>query len=215
MEMAMTADLIRESLKDQKLLLKHLQFESIDFLQGHENLKKIIEAIATKRWVSFNYESFVNNTNRNYKVIPSLLKRYQSRWYLIAQTKNTHITFGIDRITNFKTLSEKFKDTDLKMPDKLESVVGLNYSGGEEQRVVIQADALQSKYLKSLPLHPSQKIIKETKDYTHFEYRVIPNLELRQALLRLGEQVKVIEPKTLIDDLKVILTKTLRQYENR
>jgi len=98
------------------------------------------------------------------------------------------------------------------MPHELDSVVGLNYSGGKVQRIVIRADSLQSKYLKALPLHPSQKIIEEKKDYSIFEYSIIPNLELTQAILRLGEQVKVIEPKSLVEEIKRLLKNTLGQY---
>ncbi len=213
MEMNMTADLIRQSLKEQKLLLKHLQFEPVDFLRGHENLKTLIDAISQRRWVSFRHENFGTNTTRGYKVMPGFLRRYQNRWYLIAQNKTNHITFGIERISELKLLPEKFKDTDIRYPEKIDSVIGLNYSGGDVQKIVIQADAVQSKFLLSLPLHPSQTRIKETKDYSVFEYRLIPNLELMQAILRMGEQVKVLDPQSLVDEIRNSLRESLRQYQ--
>lgn len=213
LELTLTTELLRDQLKEKHTLLNHIQFEPIESLKGHENLKLILDAILLKRWIKFQYTRFDEEIVKTHEAIPCLLKRYQNRWYLIAKLKSNKVaTFGIDRISELKKTSLAFKEEDQVFPDGLESVVGLNYSG-EPTRVVLEADELQSKYLLSLPLHHSQKIIGATKSSTRFEYFLIPNYELIQAILKLGDQVKVIEPKELKVEVMDVLKRTLQKYK--
>lgn len=212
LELTLTTELLREQLKDKHTLLNHIQFEPIESLKGHENLKTILEAILLKRWVKFQYTRFDEHTTKIHEAIPCLVKRYQNRWYLIAKLKSNRIlTFGIDRISDLKKMSTTFKEEDQIFPEGLNSVVGLNYTG-EPTRVVLEADELQSKYLLSLPLHHSQKVLNVSNTSTRFEYLLIPNYELIQAILKLGDQIKVIEPKQLKTDLVTALKRALQQY---
>lgn len=212
LELTLTTELLREQFKEKHTLLNHIQFEPIESLRGHENIKLILDAILLKRWVKFQYTRFDEDVTKTHEAIPCLLKRYQNRWYLIAKLKsNRVVTFGIDRISDLKKTSATFKEGEEVFPDGLNSVVGLNYTG-EPTRIVLEADKLQAKYLLSLPLHHSQKVISTTKNATRFEYLLIPNYELIQAILKLGHQVKVIEPKELKAEVVNALEKALQQY---
>jgi predicted DNA-binding transcriptional regulator YafY len=149
---------------------------------------------------------------KHHEIIPCLLKRYQNRWYIIGKNNGGRTgTFGLDRIASLKILTKTFEEVEIIIPDSLDSVVGLDYSG-TPARIVLSASPLQAKYLKSLPLHSSQTIVKESRKETIFEYNLIPNYELVQAILRLGSQVKVLEPETLRYEIITSLTETLRQY---
>jgi len=213
LELTLTTELLREQLKEKHTLLNHIQFEPIESLKGHENLKFILDAILLKRWIKFQYTRFDEDSTKTHEAIPCLLKRYQNRWYLIAKLKSNRIvTFGIDRISDLKKTSSTYKEDDLIFPEGLNSVVGLNYTG-EPMRVVLEADELQSKYLLSLPLHHSQRVLNASKKSTRFEYLLIPNYELIQAILKLGDQIKVIEPKELKDEVVATLKRTLQQYK--
>ena len=211
-EMSLTSELIQESISNQKFLLEKIKFEPIHFLKGYQNLKVLINAIAQMRWVQFMYQNFTSNKNNSFKVMPGFLKRHENRWYLIAKVGKKYFTFGIDRIENLKILTEKFEQKDIEYPTELDSIVGLNYSKGKTERIVIQADVIQAKYLKALPLHSTQKVTHEHNSETIFEIHVIPNLELTQSILRLGNQVKLIEPAWLVEEVKEILKKSLSRY---
>ena len=43
--------------------------------------------------------------------------------------------------------------------------------------------------------------------------RIIPNLELKQQILKHGDTVKVIEPNWLVDEIKNDLNKMLEKYK--
>ncbi|WHZ06843.1 MAG: Chromosome (plasmid) partitioning protein ParA [Cytophagales bacterium] len=212
LELTLTTELLREQLKEKHTLLNHIQFEPIESLKGHENLKLILDAILLKRWIKFQYTRFDEGITKTHEAIPCLLKRYQNRWYLIAKVKSgREVTYGIDRMSGLKKMTAVFKEQDLVFPEGLNSVVGLNYTG-EPVRVVLEADELQAKYLLSLPLHHSQKVLSSSKKTIRFEYLLIPNFELMQAILKLGDQVKVIEPKELKDEIVAALKRTLQMY---
>ena len=213
LELTLTTELLREQFKEKHTLLNHIQFEPIESLKGHENIKLILDAILLKRWIKFQYTRFDEEVTKTHEAIPCLLKRYQNRWYLIAKLKSNRVaTFGIDRISDLKKTSAPFKEDDQVFPEGLNSVVGLNYTG-EPTRVVLEADTIQAKYLQSLPLHHSQKVVSSSKKSTQFEYHLIPNYELIQAILKLGDQIKVIEPSELKDEVMDTLTRTIKLYK--
>jgi predicted DNA-binding transcriptional regulator YafY len=70
----------------------------------------------------------------------------------------------------------------------------------------------QSKYIKTLPLHQSQEIVSENNDEVIFRYFVATNYELVQRILMYGNEVRVLKPENLIDDIKYILKESLKKY---
>jgi predicted DNA-binding transcriptional regulator YafY len=214
LELSLSAESIREVLSTNNSLLRYVEFDGVELISGQENLKKILEAITLKRKITFSYEKYTEPGVKKHEVIPSLVKRYQNRWYVIAKNSTGHtITFGLDRIKELKITAVKFTEEQAKVKHKLDAVVGLNYTG-EPTRVLLQADPIQAKYLQALPLHHSQKIVTETAKHTQFEYYLIPNFELRQAILRLGEQVKVLEPTDLVAEVRESLKAALEHYKS-
>jgi 5'(3')-deoxyribonucleotidase len=64
--------------------------------------------------------------------------------------------------------------------------------------------------VKSLPLHPTQKIITENQEGLTIELFVVPNYELVQHILMHHAFVKVIEPEWLAQE---VMKKHLKAYE--
>jgi predicted DNA-binding transcriptional regulator YafY len=213
LELTLTSEILEEHLKKKKDLLRYIQFESLESFKGHENLKLIMQAILLKRWVVFAYTKYVEENTKHHEIIPCLLKRYQNRWYVIGKLNSGRsVTFGLDRMASLKIMSKTFREEEVEIPESLNSVVGLDYSG-KPTRVVLAVTPLQAKYLKSLPLHASQMVISENKKETIFQYELIPNFELMQAILRLGDQVRVLEPEILMYDILTVAKKIVKNYE--
>jgi predicted DNA-binding transcriptional regulator YafY len=76
---------------------------------------------------------------------------------------------------------------------------------------VFECNEILSKYLTSQPIHSSQRI-KSGKDKTLVELKVIITYELIEMLLGFGEDVKVLQPVSLRNDLIDKLNRTLQQY---
>ncbi len=214
LELVSTADMLTQSLREGKNALGFISFESDGNLKGIEHLKSILFAIKNRRKISFTHYNYWTGKQNQYLINPYLLKEYQNRWYVVGKIDSEQYrTFGIDRIENLEIKTEVFKLLKTEYPLRLfENIVGLTYSDGKIEEVVLSFNPIQGKYIKSLPLHKSQQIIKDDKTATVISLQVIPNFELQQKILMLGDAVKVIKPKWLANEIKATLRLALKQY---
>lgn len=214
LEIANTAELLTESLSESKDALTYISFDTGGGLRGIENLNPILHAIKNRRSISFSHYNFHKDKTSNYSLKPYLLKEYQNRWYVVGMVEDGFfLTFGIDRISKLKVLSETFKRVKKPNPIELfENTIGVVHSSGKVERVILSFTATQGKYIKTLPLHKSQLIIIDDDNECRIALNVIPNFELSQQILMQGDAVKVIEPKWLADEIKETLQNALSQY---
>ena len=222
LELVGTAQLLSESLEENKKSLRYFDFESTGDLHGTHQLKDMLFAIKHQREVSFQHESYHKGTWKEYRVQPYLLKEYQNRWYLVGLVPSIDSddpversrTFGVDRIHDFKVSDRTFKaDPDYDPHGLFRSTVGLVYSECEPQWVRLWANPLQSKYLRSLPLHESQESVEvDEQGATTFSYWLRPNYEFIQKVMMMGDQVALLEPQWLVNDVKGRLEMALGYY---
>jgi predicted DNA-binding transcriptional regulator YafY len=183
---------------------KYIISENIVF-KGTVHIETILNAFEQHKELTFMYhKQYAEKEER--EVIPLFLKEYQKRWYLIGLDKNRNTelrTFGLDRIENLKTHKtlEKIVDIDT-YKQAFKGVIGLDLRPINPEypnpiKVLIKAKAQQPYYFKSLPLHESQKIVKETKEYTLFEYEILINFEFTQHLNMYQPFLEVMEPEWL------------------
>jgi predicted DNA-binding transcriptional regulator YafY len=216
LEITATADLLTESLKDSKDILNYISFEAEGNLKGIENLKLFLFAAKNHRKILFTHQNFETGKKKNYRMKPYLLKEYQNRWYIIGLIPgiDEFRTFAIDRIESLEVLSDTFKpDLKLNPVNLFENILGLTYSKGEPEEVILSFTPLRGKYIQALPLHRSQEIIKESEKEVMVRLRVIPNFELKQKILMSGCDVTVIRPKWFVDSMKLELLNALNMYK--
>lgn len=80
------------------------------------------------------------------------------------------------------------------------------------QHVVLQFSYEQGQYVKTYPLHSSQRLIEENKHQVLVELDLYITYDFIKELLSFGSGLKVIEPASLKQDIKKILKKALEQY---
>ena len=215
LEIVNTAELLTESLLESKDSLKHISFDTGGGLKGIENLKPLLKAIKDNRKISFTHFNFHTEKSRKYTLKPYLLKEYQNRWYVVGIIGgfNEFRTFGIDRIENLEIKTETFKpDKKLNPIEMFNQTIGLVYSENVAQTIVLSFTPTQGKYIKTLPLHSSQKLLIDDEQECRISLKVVPNYELTQQILKHGETVNVIEPLWLKDEIMNILKRTLEKY---
>ena len=215
LEIVNTAELLTESLTESKDALKYFLFENQGSLKGLNHLKVLLQAIKEKKIISFYYNSFVTEQIKKYTLEPYLMKEYQDRWYIIGKPEKTNKfrTFGIDRIEELKLENKIFlPDKNINAAELFENIIGLNYSKDKIEKVVLSFTNLQGKYIKTLPLHKSQKILIDNDEEFRIELNIIPNYELIQRIMSYGDTVKIINPKWLMLEIKERLKKTLENY---
>lgn len=68
-------------------------------------------------------------------------------------------------------------------------------------------------YLRSLPLHQSQRETEKTANYSVFELRLAPTYDFVQAILSMGNEVEVITPEYVRMEIKRRITEMYYCYE--
>ena len=145
-----------------------------------------------------------------------LLKEFNGRWYLISRKadEETIRTFGLDRISEIETTRQKFAANKTFNADNyFRDAFGIFVPVNEQaERVVLSFSKEQGQYVKSYPLHHSQKIINESSSEIQFEITVYLSYDFLHELLSYGQDIEVISPKKLITQLKKVYDIMAKKY---
>lgn len=173
-----------------------------DSPSGQEFVAAILEAMRNNKMVTFSYKPFwvaEGRVSNLYHVEPYALKYFRRRWYLLGKYGDNPLrVYALDRMLDIDIEFEDFTlPADFDAEDFFNSCFGIIVGDEEPQLIQLKVDAFQANYLHSLPLHHSQKVVEQTKDYTIFSYFLRITYDLRQELLALGDTVEVLYPKEL------------------
>lgn len=181
-----------------------IQFEAAVADGGNEFLTPLLQAIKLNQYVTFDYASFVSGELKPRKVIPLLLKQYRNRWYLISfdESKQDYITYALDRIEDFEITKEvASRPTGFNPDNYFKFAVGITSGNAKPDEVLLKVGTVAAKYLDSLPIHPSQKIKEMNEDYFVFSLKVSVTEELIREILSYGGDIKVLQPKSLKEEV--------------
>ena len=84
----------------------------------------------------------------------------------------------------------------------------------KEERIVLRADRYHQHYLRTLPLHPSQREIYTSDEYADFELHLRPTYDFCMELLKVGAMIEVLEPQSLRHQLHGCIKDMWKIYEN-
>lgn len=182
---------------------------------GYEYLTDIIQAMREGKIISITYQSFWSDEPATFELKPYCLKVFKQRWYLVAGNvafEGMRI-YALDRIQGFEITSRKFampKGFDAK--ELFEPYYGISLSNEKAERIRIKVFNNQTGYFRSLPLHESQVEVEEADGYSIFEYYVVPTYEFKHELLSHGDDVEILEPVRLRNEIKETLRLALERY---
>jgi predicted DNA-binding transcriptional regulator YafY len=185
---------------------------------GTENMHGLLHAIKNQLQVQFTHEKFWkgNNEKKIRSVYPLALKEARNRWYLIAKDPNEDVfkTFGLDRIFNLDITRKKFEyPISFDAEKKFEHSFGITIDGVNPEKIILCFSHRQADFVKSLPLHHSQKIVSESEKECIIELFMRPTYDFIMELLSLGKEVKVQEPESLKNKMIEMLEATLKLYK--
>lgn len=192
-----------------------VQFEVALSSSGNEFLSPLLQAIRASKLASFEYTSFVTNRSKNRKVMPLLLKEYRNRWYLISfdLDKKNIITYALERMTEVVILDEKGEKPVSFDPDLFfKHAIGITSSEDEPSDIIFKADNVSAKYIISQPFHSSQLVVKEGKNRTTFELKILISEEFIRAVLSYAGGIEIIEPLELREDIITRLEEMMNNY---
>lgn len=159
-------------------------------------LSSVIQAIRDKNVLIVEYTSYTRGKTPTLELCPFFLKLYDSRWYLYARnlTEPMMKQYALDRIDDL-TISEKKFDFEPSEADRqsLEYCFGHSiYPDIEPREIFIKATGTAPFYLDALPLHKSQKKVKEAAGYAIYKYYFAPTPEFEATLLKWNGKLKVV-----------------------
>ena len=200
------------SKEDQEII----GFDTNKYLVGTEYISPLFKAIQNKQALVITYQSFKAKDSKTLQFHPYYLKQYNNRWFLFGKSDEyDDITnLALDRIKNIKHASIAYDMSKMiNFEEYFEDVIGVTMPKEQAlEKVVLKVSASLAPYIKTKPLHGSQKRIAETDENYTFSIEVISNYELKKKILSFGKDIVVIEPIILREEIKEILNDCIENY---
>ncbi len=200
------------------MMMKHADIiHNADNIAGTSAIGIILQAIDEQRGLSFTYTSFVNNTRKRRNYIPYFLSTWEGRWYLVAEAE-THpgdlYTYALDRMSEIKVSFERVKHTiQTTAKEFFQYSYGIQHAEKEQAiDIVLRVSGPDVKYVRSKKIHPSQEEIETGKDYALFRLHLAPCYNFYQQLLWHRENITVISPKDVSDEICRIIAEIAENY---
>ena len=197
------------TISTSNLLMENRQLKDRILLEEVPSVKDflspILAAMKTDTTLRVTYQSFWHDESSTFELEPYCVKLFKQRWYLVGHSpryKQVRV-YALDRILDLETTEKKFK-----MPKKFNpaaffedfyGVIAHEHAEVETVRLKVSAD--QSNYLRSLPLHHSQKELVRSGDYSIFELRLCPEFDFQQEILSQTPAIEVLEPQWLREEI--------------
>lgn len=185
-----------------------------DIPSGRQWLESVLKALQQNREIELTYENFVGKKYCG-SIKPLCIKLFKRRWYILSQLENglTRI-FALDRIKEMKLTERRFSYPDNFSPvDYFSNFFGIiTKTDCHVENIVIRTYAELPGYLHSLPMHHSQEEIESNQEYTDFSLRLVPTFDFIQELLLHRDQLEVIAPISLRNEIASLITKMRAHY---
>jgi hypothetical protein len=191
-------------------------FEEIP--HGTEYLQTVIDAMQQCKELLIDYQPFYAG-RATYTLQPYAMKAYHQRWYIVGYIKELYAirNIALDRVLEMSVTEQLFTlPKNFNAEKYYANTVGIFVNEKlAPVKVKIKAYGQQVEYLRSLPLHKSQReTLSRYGEFSVFEYKLCLTPELSSQILSMGEKVEVLEPQELREDIKRRLEECLTKYNN-
>lgn len=178
-----------------------IEFEENPYLKGGEHITALFQAILGKQVLEVSYQGFKQAEPTTLRFHAYYLKQYNNRWFVFGwdEAGARLMNMALDRILAIAPAKGKFiPNKTIDFTEYFEDVVGVSVPADQEPVTVkLKVADTVLPYVRTKPLHGSQKIGKADGGRTLLELHVIPNYELEALILSLGEGIEVVAPKAL------------------
>jgi predicted DNA-binding transcriptional regulator YafY len=190
-----------------------ISYQNNPDLVGMQWIGVLFNLIAKEKTALIEYQPYGKESN-SFLIYPYHLKQYNNRWFLLCKTVGfeTLSTYPLDRIKNVEESGEKYNETGIDWLDYFDEMIGVTKTEeAKSEKIVLRFSEKRINYVKTKPLHGTQKVLKSDPLGLTLQIEVIPNRELYQVLLSFGEDVVVLSPNTVKENIK---QKISNMYDN-
>ena len=208
---------ISNAIEAGRKMKERILFEEIP--GGAEYAQVVVDAMQQNRVLFVDYKPFRGEKMELY-LQPYAMRVYNQRWYVVGRFKESGKirNIALDRILRMEVTDETFSlPEDFNASDYYAHTVGIFVNEElKPQRVVLRTFGVSTEYMRSVPLHPSQREIATNGDESSdFEYYLNLTPELTGKLLSKGDWVEVLEPKALREEVKKFATSIVNLYRKK
>ncbi len=203
-------------------------FEEIP--SGQTWLTCIADAMRRNHVLSITHQGFGKPEPSTFDIEPYFLKVVKRRWYVVARSpyysernkeqgvkpSDVYLVYALDRISDIQDTGRTFKmKKNFDVHSYFEGCCGIITSNESSQKIVLRAYNGFADYLRTLPLHESQREIGSDDESTLFEYHLKPTFDFYQLVLAQGDQVEVLEPESVRDEMRNFAQNILDFYTEK
>ncbi len=184
--------------------------------QGTENLYGLLHAVKNRLKIKFSYQKFWEEEKSERVTDPYVLKEFKNRWYILAKDNNDGRvkSFALDRMSSLEITNVTFI-----LPANYSAEESYRYCFGiisptdeKPQEIILSFDPFQGKYIKTLPLHETQQVLIDNADELQVKLHLHVTHDLLMELLSFGNNVKVLKPKILANEIRAAHQRAFEQY---
>lgn len=181
-------------------------------MAGEQFLPTIVDALKHCRCLRIGHQKFGAELSER-MVEPYALRAWEGRWYLLVRTDGVFKKFSLDRIHSLEMTKERFQ----KLKGFLADAYFAEYFGvltdeTPMAHVVLRASGSTPDYLRTKPLHHSQRELECTEAYTVFTLDLRPTADFIGELFRHKKGIEVLEPADLRQKMRETLEEMLKLY---
>ena len=152
-------DKLAISMKNRKPVI---HFDSMPDLKGLKLLNPLYNHIVRKQTLRIFYQPFGAREPKEFVFYPYLLKEFRNRWFLFGVSAlNLRLyNLPLDRIVSIEAFALPFYEhPSFDAEHFFDDVIGVSKNLGDKpRRIKFWASAEQSNYIKTKPIHTSQKL---------------------------------------------------------
>ena len=201
---------VNMALTDSTTVKDHIILENVP--AGEEYLPMIIEAIKLNRRLRIGYQRFGGEAYEK-TVEPYTLRLFRQRWYILVFTGRHIATYALDRMLSLEMTDEAFEmPADFSPQEYFAEYYGVLTDETPMAHIVLRAYGKMVNYLRTLPLHPSQRELGGTDDYSDFSLDLRPTADFIGELLSHDVGLEVLEPANLRQRISQLIGKMGGRY---
>ena len=182
------------------------------------------------RALTITHRGFGKPEPTTFDIEPYCLKVVKRRWYVVArspyysqlnrnkgrQPADVYRVYALDRITDIQENGATFRmNEDFDADRYFEGCCGVITGDEQPRRIVVKAYWGFADYLRTLPLHESQREMGSEDGATFFEYYVKPTYDFYQLLMAQGAQVEVVSPDDVREQMADYVMEMAKYYKKR
>ncbi len=199
---------LSQSLDASRELQDQIIYEHIP--EGTEYLTTIVEALRDHKKLLISHLRFDTDQPHVFYMAPLCLKVFKQRWYVLGfieeldgsnKTGNEPRTYALDRVKHLELTDKTFKQPKDFHPQEFFLPYYGVFCGSEYKPEIVRARVAtekDAKYLRTLPLHHSQR----EPEPCVFEWFIAPTFDFIQQLRTYGPALEVLAPQSLRDSMR-------------